>query len=229
MTRTIRRSGALAVLLGLLIAVLFPAAANAAAFRYWGYYHLTNGKWEFYTTGPAQSKPADGSVEGWRFGVGTEAVTRLPRAVPTFDEICGDTDAVSGKKRVAVVIDYGRVADSEDAATPPEPVGRCAVVDAAATGQEVISKVAALDINSDGIVCSIDGYPAKCGGAVKTVSAEAKAPDTPVELKIAKAGTKDDAKADDDDSNTGTYIGIGVAVLAVLAVGGVALRRRRGA
>jgi len=229
MTRTTRGRTGLPTLLGLAVALLLPAAANAAVYRYWGYYHLTDGKWEFYMTGPAESKPADGSVEGWRFAVGTEAVTRFPRAVPSFEDICGDTKAESGKKRVAVVIDYGREADSEDGATPPEAVGRCAVVATAASGQEVLTKVAALDINKDGIVCSIDHYPAKCGGEVKTVSAEAKAADTPVELKIAKAGAKDDANAEDDDSNTGTYVGIGVAALAVLAVAGVALRRRRAA
>jgi hypothetical protein len=64
------------------------------------------------------------------------------------------------------------------------------------------------------------------------VSAAAKAADTPVTLKI--AGTSDKAGSGsstsskaDDGSHTGTYLGIGVAVLAVAAVAGIALRRRR--
>jgi MYXO-CTERM domain-containing protein len=224
MSRTIRLT--VALLLGLGLALVLPASANAAAFRYWGYYHLTDGKWQFYSTGPAQSKPADGSVEGWRFAVGTEAVTRLPRAVPTFEDICGGTKAEAGKKRVAVVIDYGRKADSADGATPPAPVGRCAVVATSASGQEVLTKVAPVNIDKDGIVCSIDRYPTACGGQVDTVTPAMAAADTPVTLKIAKSGSKSAAKAG-DDSHTGTYLGIGIAVLAVLGVGAAALRRRR--
>ena len=141
-TLPIRRLGALAVLLGLVVAVLLPAAADAAAYRYWGYYQLSGSAWQFASTGPAQTTPADGSVEGWRFAVGTEDDTRFPRATPSFEDLCGDTAAKSGSKRVAVVIDYGRPADTSDNRKPPAPVGKCAVVATAATGLEVLSKVA---------------------------------------------------------------------------------------
>jgi len=229
-----RLSGAL--LLGLLAAaVLLPAgAADAAAYRYWGYYQLSGTTWQFATTGPDQTNPADGSVEGWRFAVGTEEVTRFPRATPTFTDICGDTKVKAGDKRVAVVIDYGRAADAADSTKPPTPVGKCAVVASAATGLEVLSKVAAVRTDK-GLICGIDDFPASgCGDAVPTVSAEAKAADTPVTLKLADHSekvsgtfTKDSAK--DDDSHTGTYVGIGVAVLAAAAVALAALRRRRAA
>jgi hypothetical protein len=227
MSRTIRL--AVALLVGLTVTLMLPAAANAAAYRYWGYYQLDGTTWKFATKGPDQVTPADGSVEGWRFAVGTENVTRFPRATPTFDDICGDTKAKAGQKRVAVVIDYGRTADSADGTEPPAPVGRCAVVATAATGLEVLSKVATVRTDK-ALICGIDDVPASgCGDEVKTVSAEAKAADTPVELKIAHSADKKSPAKADDDSHTGTYIGIGVAVLAVLAVGGVALNRRRSA
>ncbi|HEX2892849.1 MAG TPA: SCO2322 family protein [Marmoricola sp.] len=240
MSRTIltvrRPSGrlwALAALLGLVVALLLPAAsASAAAYRYWGYYQLNGTTWSFATKGPAETTPADGSVEGWRFAIGTEGASRFPRATPTFDDLCGDTTAKTGEKRVAVVIDYGRAADSADNSQPPAPVGKCAVVATAASGLEVLSKVA--DVRSDkGMICGVDGYPAAgCGDAVKTVPAAAKAPDTAVTLKVASAADKTTANATpasskDDGSHTGTWIGIGVAIVAALAVALVALRRRR--
>jgi hypothetical protein len=226
--RSARRAGALVVLLGLVAAVLLPAAAaSAAAYRYWGYYQLSGNTWNFATKGADQTNPADGSVEGWRFAVGSEDVTRFPRATPTFDEICGDTKAGTGDKRVAVVLDYGRPADTADNTQPPDAVGRCAVVANAATGLEVLSKVA--EVRTDkSLICGIDGFPATgCGDEVKTISAEAKAADTPVALKLPSSEkSSSPAKADNDDSHTGTYVGIGVAILAALAVAVAAVRRR---
>jgi hypothetical protein len=231
-TRSLRTRPLGALLLGLLVALLLPAgAADAAAYRYWGYYQLSGTTWQFATTGPDQTNPADGSVEGWRFAVGTEAVTRFPRATPTFDDICGDTKARSGEKRVAVVIDYGRAADTADAAEPPAPVGRCASVATAASGLEVLSKVA--EVRSDkGLICGIDGSPATgCGDEVKTVSAEAEAADTTVTLDLPTAtpATKTAAKTDDDDSNSGTYIGVGAVLLIGAGVGYAVSRRRHDA
>lgn len=241
MTRTTqrRRTGvatalALGSLLGLVLTVLLPAgAAQAAAYRYWGYYQLNGTTWSFATKGPDQTTPADGSVEGWRFAVGTESSTRFPRATPTFDDVCGHTKAATGEKRVAVVIDYGRAADTADNSEPPAPVGKCAVVASAATGLEVLSKVAAVR-SAKGLICGIDGFPATgCGDTVKTMTAAAKAPDTPVTLQVAdhsqktSATLRKTAATKDAGSHTGTWIGIAVAVLAALAVALVALRRRR--
>jgi hypothetical protein len=226
--RSISTSTGLVLVLGLLMAVLLPAgAASAAAYRYWGYYQLSGTTWQFATTGPDKTNPADGSVEGWRFAVGTEDATRFPRATPTFDDICADTAAESGSKRVAVVIDYGRTADAVDGTEPPEPVGRCAVVATAATGLEVLSKVAEVR-SENGLICGVDGYPASgCGDEVKTVSDEAKAADTPVTLKLPTAEKDESAPVEKDGSNTGTYIGIAVVLLAGAGVGYAVSRRRR--
>src|SRR3954453_4735022 len=79
-TRVARLCG-VALLLGVAAALLLPSgAADAAAYRYWGYYQLSGTTWQFAATGPDQTKPADGAVEGWRFAVGTEDSTRYPRA-----------------------------------------------------------------------------------------------------------------------------------------------------
>lgn len=225
-----------ATLVGLLAALVLPAgAANAAAYRYWGYYQWDGKAWAFAQKGAAQIKPADGSVEGWRFAVGEETSTRFPRTTEVdFEGVCGGTKAEDGKKRVAVVLDFGRTADSADGTTPPEPEAHCASVPTEATGLEVLGAVA--DVRTDkALVCGIDGYPAAgCGEEVKTVSAEAKAADEPVDFATPgaeAAGDADEAAAETDDegSNLAPWLGIAVVVLVVLAVGLTALRRRRSA
>lgn len=216
----------LVALLAALFTALAPAgAAHAAAYRYWGYYHLAAGKWAFAQAGPDAFTPKDGAVEGWRFAVGDESSTRLPRATPSFEDICGATPAVAGKKRVGVVLDYGRPADAESG-NPPAPAARCAVVDPAATGAEVLAAVAGVRADK-GMTCAIDSWPATgCGGEVKVVPAAAKAADTPVTIAVArKADAPADAKSDSGTS-TSTLVLIGVIVIAALAVAVVALRRR---
>lgn len=233
MSRTTLRSSlaALSLVAAVLAALVVPAgSASAAAYRYWGYYQLSGTTWQFAPKGPDQTTPPDGSVEGWRFAVAGESDTRAPRATTTFDAVCGDTKADPAKKRVAVVIDYGRPADQEDGSTPPAPVARCASVPTAATGSEVLAAVASVRAEK-GLVCALDGRPATgCGAAVKDVSAAAAAPDTPVTLapKASEAKAKDTA-ADDGSSAAVKYAGIGIVVLALLGLGAVALRRRRGA
>ena len=85
------------------------------------------------------------------------------------------------------------------------------------------------DVRSEqALVCAIDEFPATgCGGEVKKVSAAAKAPDEPVSSRPTRRSTTSAPKSDDDGSRTGTWIGIGVAVLAVIALGVTALLRRR--
>ena len=114
-----RVRGLLATLVALALAVLTIAPAQAAAYRYWGFNQLTDGAWAYAQKGPDQTTPEDGTVEGWRYAIGDESSSRLPRAVLTFDELCASTPAQDGKKRVGLVIDYGRSADSAGSATPP--------------------------------------------------------------------------------------------------------------
>ncbi|HWI33432.1 MAG TPA: SCO2322 family protein [Lapillicoccus sp.] len=170
--------------LALVIGLLTAAPASAASYQYWGYYQLTDGAWTFSQKGAAETNPTDGSVEGWRWAITEESGTppRNPRVTPTFDEVCGSAAAESGKKRVGVVLDYGRDVDG-DGTRPPDPVAECAVVPTAATGAEVLAAVATVRTGDAGLVCGIDNYPASgCGGPVATLSEAQKAADTPATL-----------------------------------------------
>lgn len=217
---------ALAGCFALLAALVVPAAAaNATAYRYWGYFSLKGTTWTFSQKGPDQTKPADGSVEGWRFAVGTTGSTRTPRATPTFAQVCHGTPAASGKKRVAVVIDYGRPADSANGTTPPAPVAKCASVDVSASGAEVLGAVANVR-TQNGMICGVNNLPATgCGDTVKKVTAAMTAPDQPVKLDL--GGHQAPAAGHSSGPGTGTWVGIGVVVLAALGLGGTALARRR--
>jgi hypothetical protein len=232
-TTTLRSSlTALTLLAGVLVALVVPAgSASAAAYRFWGYYQLSGTSWQFAPKGPDQTKPADGSVEGWRYAVAGESDTRAPRVTTTFDAVCADTKADPAKKRVAVVIDYGRAADQQDGSTSPAPVAKCASAPTAASGSEVLAAVASVRAEK-GLVCALDGRPATgCGTPVKDVSAAAAAPDTPTTLapKASQASAQSKGAAGDGSSPGLKYAGIGVVVLALLGLGGVALRRRQGA
>jgi hypothetical protein len=166
------------------VGLLTAASAQAATYQSWGYYELVGNAWTFAQKGPAQTTPADGAVEGWRWAITEESGTppRAPRATPTFDDVCGAVVGGSDAKRVAVVVDYGRDVDN-DGGTPPAPVARCAVVPTAGTGAEVLAAVASVRNGDGGMVCGIDGYPAVgCGGTVASLSDAQRAADTPVTL-----------------------------------------------
>lgn len=230
---------ALALLLAAAFAALTVAPAQAAAYRYWGFYQQTDAKWVFAQKGSDQTTPKDGSVDGWRFAVGDTSSSRLPRATPTFAQICADTPAQSDRKRVGVVVDFGRSADSADGATPPDPEAVCAVVATGATSTDVLRAAGDLRMQK-GLVCAVAGYPASgCGVEVKDVSPEAKAPDTAVTLTLptasasstpATGGSSAPVSSDPESSapavatsttsgsSTGTTIAYVVAALALIAL-----------
>ena len=230
----------LAVLAASCLAALTAAPAHAAAYRFWGFYQLTNGAWAFAQKGPDQIVPADGSVDGWRFAVSDEASTRFPRAGLTFDQICGSTPAQDGQKRVGLVVDFGRPADSAAGTTPPEPKAVCAVVDKDATSTAVLA--AAGEVRAEkGLVCGVAGYPATdCGGPVKEVSAEAKAADEPVTIAAPGAtpstSTATPTAAGTDTNVPGTALSADsgadvtayvIAAIALLALVGYLVARSR--
>ncbi|MEO6997031.1 MAG: SCO2322 family protein [Terracoccus sp.] len=243
---------ALALLIAAAFAALTVAPAQAVAYRYWSFYQQTDAKWVFAQKGSDQTTPKDGSVEGWRFAVGDASSSRLPRATATFEQLCADTPAQDGKKRVGLVIDFGRVADSADGSTPPAPKGVCAVVATDATSTDVLRAAGDLRM-SKGLVCSIAGYPAAgCGEEVKQVTPEAKAPDTAITLAlpILSASTtpapdstsSSTASATPSDSSapavattttsgasTGTTIAYVVAALALIALVAFLVVRSRAA
>ncbi len=242
-----RLTALLGLLFGLVALALPTSGANAAGgtYQFWGYWTLKGQSWAFSQTGPAKSHPADGAVEGWRWAVAGTSGNRHPRGVVTFKQVCGATPKQDGKKRVAVVIDYGRKADAVKG-TPPKPAATCASVATKATGADVLAAVTTVR-QSNGMVCGIDNWPATgCGGEVKKPTAAQKAPDKTVQIAVAGgqsatasphattgANATNAAVADSDDSSGSkggqAVIGLIGIVVFVLVIGGVllALRRRR--
>ena len=154
-----------------------PAARAETAYRYWSYWSVRDSAWSFATLGPASALPADGAVEGWRFAVTTEQASAqdAPRtdAASAFDAICGTTAAVDGRKRIALVLDFGDPADAPDGQTPPASVTECVVAAPDASGYQVLSSVA--DVRTeDGLVCGLDGFPGS--GCADIVDAASPAP-----------------------------------------------------
>jgi hypothetical protein len=168
-----------AALLALLTVAAVPASATA--YRYWAFWSFTGGAWSYQQQGPNTAVPPDGSVDGWRFGVSQDSAHALrprPSVAPSFAALCANTPAVSGKKRVAVVIDAG------DAAGAPAERGACAVLDPQATSAQLLAQVAPpLRYDVNGILCAISGYPAQgCGEAVADPSS------VPAPVAAAKSG-----------------------------------------
>ena len=231
-TPTARRSHAAAARRAVAVAVLAVATvllsltpASAASYRYWSFWEGTGTGWSYQQAGPNTFRPADGSVDGWRFGVSADSADGAkPRGTPDFATACAGTPAVSGKKRVVVVIDYGTPADAPSGSTPPAPVTECAVLAPDASSAELLAQVSPpLRYDSNGILCAITGYPrTTCGDVVSgtTGSGSARPAASP-------GSTNTGSPASDSSARTA---GWAVGAALVLALGGAAYwqtRRRR--
>ena len=214
---------------------LSVAPAQAAAYRYWGYFHVTSGAWAFAQTGPAQAIPADGSVDGWRFAVADESSMRTPRATPAFETICAGTAITAGHKRVGLVIDFGRPGDAPDGAkVPPAPQATCVAVPTKASGSDVLVAAGNTLRLDKALTCGIDGWPATgCGEPVAPVPAAAASPDTKITIAppapAAMSGATGQPVTASSNSSRGLMAGGAVAVLLVGGLGFGAWRRGRDA
>ncbi|MFD8598867.1 SCO2322 family protein [Kitasatospora sp. NPDC059646] len=170
--RTAAPAAAVAVLLGLLAALLGPAAgsAHAAEYRYWSFWKGGPDGWSYQQAGPTGTVPADGAVDGWRFVLSPDGGQDAPRpsAAADFGAICAATAPSGGHKRVAVVLDFGTAKDAPNGEQPAAARSLCASVPTAANSAEVLAAVAPpLRYDSGGLLCAIAGYPkAGCGEAV---------------------------------------------------------------
>ena len=229
-----RTVGALSsLLLAALTVVGLSGPAHAEdGYQYWNYFHLENGAWAFSQVGPADYTPKDGTVEAFRYGTSTPSQGIEPRAdleQVSFETVCAGQQAAQGEKRVAVVLDFGV---DEGAGPPPEPRAECAVVERAATTQQIVGEVAEVRIESS-MLCAIDGYPATgCGAPVKNAEIPAEEETVAFALPAAadetEAGTADtEPVAAEDDSNTWLLVGLAVLVVVLAAVAFVMSRRRQ--
>lgn len=235
MSRMVAR-GVGAVALATATAVLVPAPAHAAAYRYWTYWQASTGStsWAFATQGPATSLPADGSVEGWSFGVTTTSgsLDDAPAISPDFATICAGTSAQPGRKRVALVIDTGPAAVAPSGEEPPAPVSTCVVTDEQASGYDILRSV--VDVRTeDGLICGVAGYPAReCAPVLDDTEANALLAAAAQEPAASAAADTSGMSVDPAMPDAGTpFATIAVAVLllgggAAVAVAGRRRRRR---
>ena len=146
--------------------------AADTGWRYWGYFQAAPNatSWTPAMTGPTVVV-TDGSVEGWAFTFSNDAIpdAKSPKVAPSFSKICGRTKAVNGKKRVAVMIDFGSAVLRPKGEMPGKLIQRCVVADKEALGIEILGQVAKIRAQGSGFICGLNGYPAKeCGVEMKT-------------------------------------------------------------
>lgn len=215
-----------ALLLGPLLALLAAAPAEAAGYRYWAFWERQDSTWSYATQGPAQARPGDGSVQGFRFAVSAEADDfAAPRSTAEFAEICADTEERDGRKRVALVIDFGTPAHAPDGERPPKPRTVCASVGEDASTADALAAVAPpLRYDSSAMLCAIEGYPkAGCGEQVSGSDEPSAGESSPA--ASSEAAEQESGSA--DGPSAGLLAGVG----AVAVLGAAALwqsRRRRG-
>jgi hypothetical protein len=204
------------------------SASAADVYRYWIYFQVQDGEFVSSEKGFGDTVPADGSIEAYRYAApAAYPSTNLPRAdldEVTFDEVCDDTDPADGKKRVAVLIDYGVEADS-DGAEVPDPEAACALVDEEATGAQTLAAVADVRQKKSSfgpLLCAVDGYPAVGCADVK---ADAATPPDADPAAFSIVGADEDSADDEDDDNLPWLLGAG-AVVVLLGAGGVLMARR---
>ena len=155
----------------LLIATGCSSEPIEKGYRYWGYFQAAPGanSWTPAMTGPTVNVE-DGSVEGWAFTFSSDSMpdALAPQLAPSFEEICGTTPAVEGKKRVGLLVDFGAESLQPEGETAPELVQECVVIDQDSLGSDVLGQVTKINANSSGLICGINGYPAKeCGVEVE--------------------------------------------------------------
>ncbi|MEU7210304.1 SCO2322 family protein [Streptomyces sp. NPDC044989] len=193
--------------------------AQAAGYRYWSFWDRDGGTWVYATQGPSMTRPSDGDVQGFRFAVSENSGDAAqPRGTADFASICARTPAEEGRKRVALVLDFGTAPDAPSGETPPAPRTACAQVSPDATTADALAAVAGpLRYNTNALLCAIAGYPKSgCGEQVSqkegsSVSAAPKA--------------TEDGEGDDAGPSIGLYAGI--AVVAALAAAATWQSRRR--
>ncbi len=143
------------------------APAEATSYRFWTYWLGGDNDWSFSSQG-ASRRPADGTVDGWRFAISEASSSTIPpRHSSSFSRICGSTDPVEGSKRVGLVVDFGTTSDAPDGEAPGALINTCVVAPADANGYEVLD-LAAIQMRTDsGLICGLNGYPAtECGVVV---------------------------------------------------------------
>ena len=213
MTRA--RAIAVAVAMLLMGGILGTASAQATNYRYWTYWSGSGQAWTFSPVGPSSAVPADGAVEGWRFavsaGVGGQGAEPTIAPAVAFQQFCADVPAVTGMKRVAVVIDYGLASDAPAGQNPPAATGGCAQLPENNTGGQVLQQVSDIRVEG-GLICAINGYPqGECAPAVSDQPSATASPKgaAPATSATDPTGPKDKNKGPEDKRQNANSNGAG--------------------
>ena len=156
-----------------LIASFTTPSAQAASkgWRYWAYFQSAPGAtaWKTAMTGPTVDI-ADGSVEGWSFVFDSDDIpSQAPRIAPSFKKICGSTKADKDTKRIAVVIDFGLTAYAPKGEKVRKTISTCVRTAKTSQGIDVLGQITKVRAASSGLICGLNGYPAKeCGVEIST-------------------------------------------------------------
>lgn len=216
---------AVVITLPALVAVALPAQADM--YRYWSFWQSNGSEWVFVEVAPTDIVPANGEVNGWRFGVGgTDGeTTRPPRSTASYSEICGTEPAPEGQKKVAEIIDTGTLEDAPDGSTPPEPVAVCATVPAEANAVQTLQAVADVRLEQ-GLLCGIFGYPATgCGDVVAGTSDLPT--DTPTEFALPDDAAASDTATTEESSSMPTVLIAVTGIAVILGIIAVIVARSR--
>ncbi|MFK0238748.1 SCO2322 family protein [Streptomyces vinaceus] len=225
--RSLTPLGPLVLAFGVLLTLLGSSPALAAGYRYWSFWEASGGQWQYATQGPSTARPADGATLGFRFSVSQDAAAEAakPRAAADFAAVCAGTEAAEGRKRIAVVVDFGVPADAPAGDAPPQDTPRtaCAQVAPDATAAEALAAAAKpLRYNSAALLCAVSGYPKQgCGEPI------ADAGQKPDPNPDASTGPKPSAEPEAAGSGPSTSLLVGLAAVAALAAAAVWQSRRR--
>lgn len=228
------RLPSLALAFGILLTLLAASSpALAAGYRYWSFWDGAGGQWKYATQGPSMARPADGAVQGFRFAVSKDAATEAaqPRAAADFEAVCAATAPAAGKKRVALVIDFGIPADAPSGEAPPQDTPRtaCAQVAPDATAAEALAAVAKpLRYNSAALLCAVSGYPKQgCGEPIADTEPKPSAPAPAPSGNSASASASGSESGSESGSGPSAGLLAGIAAVAALAAAGIWQSRRR--
>jgi hypothetical protein len=207
------------LLLAALVIVAGAGPAQAAGYRYWSFWDRDGDHWTYATQGPSMARPLDGDVQGFRFSVSEDSGDAAqPRGTADFAAICAKTPAEDGKKRVALVLDFGTAADAPSGETPPAGRTACARVASDATTADALAAVAGpLRYDTNALLCAIAGYPKTGCGEQVTRKQDPTTSAAPAQKP-----------AQDDDGGPSTGLVTGMAIVAALAAAAIWQSRRRG-
>jgi len=161
----------LALLFTTTFAFVAPANAAGKGWRYWAYYKAAPGEktWTAAMTGPAVDVK-DGAVEGWSFVFDASDIpTVAPFKKPDFAAICRRVKADKDLKRIALVVDFGRSAYAPKGEKVQKSFTKCVQIAKSAQGIDVLGQAVKIRAANSGLICGINGYPAKeCGVEIPT-------------------------------------------------------------